>query len=61
VIWADKLAIAFAILFVLLFAVLGAHFSSESAATGWLLVFLVLWVTLRLIDWAAGGPARRRR
>ena len=59
-IWKDKLAIALAFVFVLLFAALGASFTSDTAATGWPIAFVVLWIVLRLIDWVAGGPARRR-
>lgn len=59
-IWADKLAIALAVVFVLLFAAMGASFTSDTAATGWPIAFMVLWIVLRLVDWVGGGPARRK-
>jgi hypothetical protein len=61
--WADKLAIAIAVciwLFLTVIAADKAGLYSFDVAGEFFEMLLIVWIPLRLLDWAIGGPRRRR-
>lgn len=62
--WADRLGIAWAVLVLAIFGLMGAFDGSVDAAHNLrqigLVFILPVWGFARLIDFVGGGPAKRR-
>ena len=57
--WADRAGIAATVVILFVMNVMANHFSPEFLLEIALRLCLPIWVGLRIVDWATGGPARR--